>query len=172
MWSVYTNRSLLAALDCTALHCTALHCTASHSPAPCPQVETCHYTYVTLFTPHQEQVCSDNYKKKCSIVFVTRSSPETVRTCYRPLEQDCSQEGSLTCRTYLESTCTTRYTAKAGGGSLGDTSCSRQPRELCGAGCRVREGQEECHEKQVDSVTEAPEEQCELSPQELCHQVR
>ena len=49
------------------------------------QVETCHYTYVTLFTPHQERVCSDNYKKKFSIVFVTRSSPETVRKCYRPL---------------------------------------------------------------------------------------
>ena len=31
------------------------------------QVEKCHYTYVTEFTPNQEEVCEENFEKKCQI---------------------------------------------------------------------------------------------------------
>ena len=78
------------------------------------QVETCHYTYVTLFSPHQQQVCTEDYSKKCQITFVKQSVSESVRECYVPLEQQCSQAGQEVCRTYLETTCTTRYRRCAG----------------------------------------------------------
>ena len=32
-------------------------------------VEKCHYTYVTEFTPVQEEVCEENFEKKCQITF-------------------------------------------------------------------------------------------------------
>ena len=35
-------------------------------------------TPVCRFSPHQEEVCEENYKKKCTIVFVTQSQTETV----------------------------------------------------------------------------------------------
>ena len=96
-------------------------------------------TFVFRFTPHQQEVCDENYKKKCTIVFVTQSQRETVRMhlcrlspkskvddshqsptsqvqkCYRPLEKQCSGEGPEECRDYPETICTTRYTKKASG---------------------------------------------------------
>merc|ERR1712029_762795 len=32
-------------------------------------VEKCHYTYVTQFTPAQEEVCEENFEKTCQITF-------------------------------------------------------------------------------------------------------
>ena len=29
--------------------------------------EQCHYTYVTQFTPSQEEVCEENFEKQCSM---------------------------------------------------------------------------------------------------------
>ena len=44
-------------------------------------VHTPHYIYALVFrfSPHQQEVCDDNYKKKCTIVFVTQSQTEMVR---------------------------------------------------------------------------------------------
>ena len=58
------------------------------------------------------------------------------------------------------------------------------PVSLCGAGCVVEEGEEECHEKEEDRVQQVgeeeghkrekdrmlqvPEEQCDLQPREVC----
>jgi len=133
--------------------------------------ESCHYTYVTRFTPHQQEVCDENYKKKCTIVFVTQSQRETVQKCYRPLEKQCSGEGPEECRDYPETICTTRYIKKASGKFVQDTTCERFPRLLCGAGCSAVEGEEECHTKVIDSPVNLPEEHCDLSPQTTCHQV-
>ena len=77
------------------------------------------------------------------------------------------------CRDYPEVSCTTRYTEKKkeSGKVVQDTTCERIPRLLCGAGCSVTEGPEECHEKTVDSPVNLPEEHCDLSPQTVCRQV-
>ena len=32
------------------------------------------------FSPHQQEVCDENYKKKCTIVFITQSQTEMVRS--------------------------------------------------------------------------------------------
>merc|ERR1711936_646808 len=49
--------------------------------------EQCHYTYVTQFTPTQEEVCEETFEKSCSITFKQQAFNETVRKCYTPIEK-------------------------------------------------------------------------------------
>ena len=76
------------------------------------EVEKCHYTYVTQFTPSQEQVCHYDYHKSCRISFTSKAVSETVMTCYRPVEKVCDGQGQEECRTVYESSCRTRYVDK------------------------------------------------------------
>ena len=131
-------------------------------------VEQCHYTYVTTFTPSQEEVCEENFEKTCSITFNQQAFNETVRKCYTPVEKVCSGQGEEECTTVYESSCSTKYVEKRPGKFVGDTKCEKLPTELCGAGCSFEEGPEECHDKTVVSVVEQPEEVCDLNPQKTC----
>ena len=131
-------------------------------------VEQCHYTYVTTFTPSQEEVCEENFEKTCSITFNQQAFNETVRKCYTPVEKVCNGQGEEECTTVYESSCTTKYVEKRPGKFVGDTKCEKLPTELCGAGCSFEEGPEECHDKTVVSVVEQPEEVCDLNPQKTC----
>ena len=54
------------------------------------KVEKCYYTYITQFSPAQEQVCRHNYQKTCRISFNKRAVNETVRKCYKPVEKVCN----------------------------------------------------------------------------------
>jgi len=131
-------------------------------------VEQCHYTYVTQFTPSQEEVCEENFEKQCQITFKQQAFNETVRKCYRPVEKTCDGTGPLECRTVYESACSTKYVEKQPGKFVGDTKCEKLPVEICGNGCSYTEGTEECHDKTVASVVDVPEEVCDLNPQKLC----
>ena len=77
---------------------------------------------------------------------------------------DANDSGSLAdanneqCKTFYESACTTKYVEKQPGKFVGDTSCEKLPIELCGEGCRVEEGEEECHDKEIDTLIDVPEE--------------
>ncbi len=42
------------------------------------------------------------------------------------------------------------------------------PVEICGAGCVTEDGPEECHDKEVESLLDVPEESCDLNPQKTC----
>jgi len=132
------------------------------------QKEKCHYTYITYFKPAQEEVCEENFEKKCQITFRQEATTETVRKCYRPQEKVCNGQGAEECRTVYESSCTTRYIEKTPGKFVGDTSCAKLPVKICGRGCVLEEGPEECHEKQIDSLVDIPEEVCDLNPQKTC----
>merc|ERR1711962_1907913 len=131
-------------------------------------VEQCHYTYVTQFSPAQEEVCEENFEKSCQITFKQQAYNETVRKCYRPVEKVCNGQGPEECRTVYESSCTTKYVEKQPGKFVGDTSCEKLPVEICGAGCTYEEGAEECHDKVVASLVDVPEEVCDLNPQKVC----
>jgi len=131
-------------------------------------VEKCHYTYVTQFTPAQEEVCEENFEKTCQITFKQMAVNETVKKCYRPLEKVCNGQGPEECRTVYESSCTTKYVEKQPGKFVGDTKCEKLPVEICGAGCVTEEGDEECHDKTVTSLVDVPEEVCDLNPQKVC----
>merc|ERR1711976_28500 len=56
-------------------------------------VEQCHYTYVTQFTPSQEEVCEEDFEKQCSITFKQQAYNETVKKCYKPVEKVCNGQG-------------------------------------------------------------------------------
>ena len=71
-------------------------------------VEKCHYTYVTVFNPQQEEQCEENFEKSCQITFRPEATRETVRKCYRPQRKVCNGQGPQQCRTEYESSCTTR----------------------------------------------------------------
>ena len=71
-------------------------------------VEKCHYTYVTVFNPQQEEQCEENFEKSCQITFRAEATTETVRKCYRPQRKVCNGQGAQQCRTEYESSCTTR----------------------------------------------------------------
>merc|ERR1712038_1387062 len=131
-------------------------------------VEKCHYTYVTQFTPSQEEVCEENFEKSCSITFKQQAFNETVRKCYRPTMKVCNGRGPEECRTVYESSCTTKYIEKQPGKFVGETGCEKLPVEICGAGCTYEEGPEECHDKVTASLVDVPEEVCDLNPQKTC----
>merc|ERR1711976_404282 len=121
-------------------------------------VEQCHYTYVTKFKPSQEQVCEENFEKSCQITFKQQAFNETVRKCYKPIEKVCNGQGKEICQTVYESSCSTKYGEKL-------------PVEICGAGCTLEEGEEECHDKVIASLVDVPEEVCDLNPQKTCRYV-
>jgi len=131
-------------------------------------VEQCHYSYVTQFTPSQEEVCEENFEKTCQITFKQQAFNETVRKCYKPVEKVCNGQGPEECRTVYESSCSTKYVEKQPGKFVGDTSCEKLPVEICGAGCTYEEGAEECHDKTIASLVDVPEEVCDLNPQKTC----
>merc|ERR1711936_200368 len=133
--------------------------------------EQCHYTYVTKFSPSQEEVCEENFEKSCQITFKQQAFNETVKKCYRPTEKVCNGQGPEECRTVYESSCTTKYVEKQPGKFVGDTGCEKLPVEICGAGCTFEEGPEECHDKVLASVVDVPEEVCDLNPQKTCRYV-
>ena len=66
------------------------------------------------------------------------------------------------CKTFYETACTTKYVEKQPGKFVGDTNCEKLPVELCGAGCSVEEGDEECHDKEIDTLVDVPEEVSKL----------
>jgi len=113
----------------------------------------------------------ENFEKSCQITFRQEASRETVRKCYRPLEKVCNGQGPEQCRTVYESSCTTKYVEKSPGKFVGDTRCQKLPVKICGQGCVSEEGEEECHDKQVDTLVDIPEEVCDLNPQKICRLV-
>merc|ERR1712106_382666 len=133
--------------------------------------EQCHYTYVTQFTPSQEEVCEENFEKQCSITFKQQAYNETVNKCYKPIEKVCNGQGPEECQTVYESSCTTKYVEKQPGKFVGDTGCEKLPVEICGAGYTFEEGPEECHDKVLASIVDVPEEVCDQNPQKTCRYV-
>ncbi len=58
-------------------------------------VEQCHFTYVTKFKPSQEEICDENFEKKCQISFKQQAYNETVKKCYKPVRKVRNREGNL-----------------------------------------------------------------------------
>jgi hypothetical protein len=132
------------------------------------EVEQCHYTYVTTFSPSQEEICDETFEKQCSITFQTQAHNETVRKCHVPVEKVCSGRGPERCTTVYETSCSTRYSKDGAGEAVGETKCERRPLKLCGAGCVYEEGREECRDELVAAVIEVPREVCDLLPHKTC----
>jgi len=130
--------------------------------------EKCHYTYITFFTPTQEEVCEDHFEKKCQITFRKEASKETVKKCYKPMSKTCNGQGPTKCRAEFETSCSTKYVELSPENFIGDSRCVKIPFQICGEGCSAEEGEEECHDKHVDILVDVPEEVCDIIPQKTC----
>lgn len=71
--------------------------------------EKCHTTYLTDYTPQQEEKCEENFKKNCFIEFKKKASDEKVQFCFTPLLKNCEKSGPEECTTEYTSACQTRY---------------------------------------------------------------
>ena len=71
-------------------------------------IEKCHYTYITKFSPSQQEECEENFEKKCQITFRQEAIRDTVRKCYKPQVKVCNGQGPEQCRTVFETDCTTK----------------------------------------------------------------
>jgi len=126
-----------------------------------------HFLSLKLFFTCK-QVCQEHYEKVCNIAFNKQATNQTLLKCYKPMKKTCEGLGPVECRTVFESSCTTKYIEKRPGKFVGDTACQKLPVEICGAGCTVSEGEEECHNKTTTSLVDVPEETCDLVPQKSC----
>ena len=116
--------------------------------------ETCHDSLVTVFSPHQEEDCSEHYEKRCQISFTQEAATETLVTCYRPILKNCSGEGRTECRTEYETSCSATYPAPDS--APAPASCVKLPVSFCGRGCVTAAGEEQCSEKTTDVLREVP----------------
>ena len=131
----------------------------------------CHYTYITYFKPSKDEVCKEHFEKSCTIMFNKKAVTETVRKCYKPQQKVCDGTGEEECRTVYETACTTKYIKNGPGKFVGDTKCEKLPLIICGKGCVIKQGPEECHDKQIDTLVDIPEETCDLNPMKICKPV-
>merc|ERR1711934_57292 len=134
----------------------------------------CHTTYLTAYTAQQEEVCDENYRKKCFIEYEQIAFNVTATVCRTPLIKDCDIQGPEICRTEYESECWTKqelhdvqddivecesiFEEKCEDNTSGyttTTECKEWPKEVC----RVSK-------KQVKKYT--PITGCTKEPRELC----
>ena len=43
------------------------------------EIEKCHYTYITQFSPTQQEECTETFQKNCQITFRQEAVTDTVR---------------------------------------------------------------------------------------------
>ena len=80
----------------------------------------------------------------------------------------CNGQGEEVCVTVYESSCVTKRVGAISGQVARETICQKLPVEVCGAGCSFEEGPEECREEVISSLTEIPEEVCDINPEKIC----
>ena len=122
----------------------------------------CHITYTTQFRYMREEVCREEYTKKCVIMFTKQAREETVEHCYRPTTQCGSTEER--CEDITETHCNTHYHPQR-------TECRPSTVRVCGTVCQDGQGEEQCHNKTVTTVVSVPEESCDLVPHKVCQGV-
>ena len=117
--------------------------------------------------------------KNCNIDLTRQAREETRQHCYTPMVRECGEgkgEGSEACRETFDTECISVYKPKIReNGSnllLAKTECQRIPKTLCGARkCEIVAGPEECHNQTITTVSDVPEETCDLVPQKTCQHV-
>jgi len=128
----------------------------------------CHKTFITFFTPNQEKVCEEFFEKKCTIIFNKKRVGKSIRKCVRPKQKICDGNGPEECRTVFETSCFTQYEKEGNNDLVSSTKCEKVPFDVCGRGCVVKDGDEKCVDEELDTLTDIPEESCDIHPMKSC----
>ena len=141
-------------------------------------VTECHLRQVTVYLSSREEICGDNYYKRCNIVYNVPGLKETVRHCHHPIRKMCNEESeekedildkSKYCETLFETKCSTHFVTVNKKRNVVHTECSRLPLKLCRkVGCRIVEDEEECWEEVAENTFKVPKESCSLIPVKRC----
>ena len=102
-------------------------------------ITICYFMSVTEFKSMLQRKCEENtFAKTCEINFKEVALNYTVRTCHKPLVQQCShrhpkQRPVTKCRTWFETTCDTTSVVDAYGLTNGGhkTECKKVPKKIC-----------------------------------------
>ena len=65
--------------------------------------------FVSVYESIKESLCQEHFEKVCQINFVKKAIRGTVKKCYNPFEKVCDGRGPPECKTFHETSCTTRY---------------------------------------------------------------
>ena len=112
-------------------------------------ITACHLSSVTEFKAMQQKKCEENtFHKTCKITFKEVALNYTVRTCHKPLVQQCSYRNHNSrpvtkCRTWFETTCNTTLVVDAYGSHKGGQQawCEKVPKKICAPDhCAMVEG--------------------------------
>jgi len=140
-------------------------------------ITACHYSSVTEFKSMQHKKCEEHsFHKTCKITFKEVALNYTVRTCHKPLVQQCKYRHHgyvpvTKCRTWFETVCNTTLVVDADGSHKGGKQawCEKIPKKICAPDhCAMVEGPEVCHDKTIYSTIMKPEETCDLQPTTDC----
>ena len=69
--------------------------------------DVCHESYVTVFKPQQEEICSEEFKKVCSISYEDRAINKVVEECRTSFVPDYDAPGEKECQNVYETICET-----------------------------------------------------------------
>jgi len=137
--------------------------------------QTCRKPLVKDCDVAGEQICRTEYQSECWSKQIPHEVEDDVVTCQTVEDEKCEDvtEGYTTskrCQKWPRQQCSltkqtvTKFTTMTG--------CNKEPRELCApAGCGFKEGAEECHDEVKTIISEKPEEECILEPQQQCKHV-
>ena len=68
------------------------------------------YTFIVLvYESIKESICQEHFEKVCQINFVKKAIKGVVEKCYNPFEKVCDGRGPESCKTFHETSCTTKY---------------------------------------------------------------
>jgi len=119
-----------------------------------------------------DEICSTHFETECWTRQVRQEVEDDVPSCQPVVEQVCAEEtvGYSTgekCSAVTRLSC--RIEKKVSYKFSPVTECKLTPVEICApAGCGVREGEEQCHDRRTLVVYDKPEESCNLESFKSC----
>jgi len=112
--------------------------------------ERCHTSYITSYSPHQEEDCDEKFRKICWITYEDKAVNEVVEECITQNVKNCAKNGTEECTTVYDTVCETSQDVHEVEDDV--VNCKTVNKEMC---------------KTVQNGFLA-EEKCELWPQEKC----
>ena len=64
---------------------------------------------ILVYESIAESLCQEHFEKVCQINFIKKAIKGIVKKCYNPFEKVCDGSGPESCKTFHETSCTTRY---------------------------------------------------------------